>query len=96
MLRKFVHTNLPLTGFELGSLGPQAGMLPIEPPLLVKKSIFILILGSCKIPKSGREICEVRVWTENVSGSSDVIAFVDLSVLSHGLVVGFPTLSCKY
>ena len=33
--RKFVHTNLPQVGFELGSLGPQAGVLPIEPPLLV-------------------------------------------------------------
>ena len=87
---------MPQAGFELRSLGPQAGMLPIEPPLLVKNQVLILILGSCKIPKSGREICEVRVWTENVSGCSDVITFVDLSVLSHGLVVGFPTLSCKY
>ena len=30
-----VHTNLPQAGFELGSLGPQAGVLPFEPPLLV-------------------------------------------------------------
>ena len=30
-----VHTNLPQAGFELRSLGPQAGVLPIEPPLLV-------------------------------------------------------------
>ena len=33
-LRKFVHTNLPLAGFEFRSLGPQACVLPIEPPLL--------------------------------------------------------------
>ena len=36
--RKFVHTNLPQAGFELKSLGLQAGMLPIVPPLLVTKS----------------------------------------------------------
>ena len=35
MFRKFVHTNLPQAGFELGPLGPQAGVLPTEPPLLV-------------------------------------------------------------
>ena len=29
------QANLPQAGFELGSLGPQAGALPIEPPLLV-------------------------------------------------------------
>ena len=34
-LRKFVHINLPLAGFELGSPGMQAALLPIEPPLLV-------------------------------------------------------------
>ena len=39
-LRKFVHTNLPQVGFELGSLGPQAGTLPIELPLLVVKRNF--------------------------------------------------------
>ena len=33
--RKCFHTNLPQAGFELGSLGPQAGMLPIELALLV-------------------------------------------------------------
>ena len=27
-------TYLPHAGFELGCLGPQAGMLPIEPPSL--------------------------------------------------------------
>ena len=32
-LRKFVHTNLPQAEFELKSLGPQASVLPIEPPL---------------------------------------------------------------
>ena len=31
-LRKFVQTNL--VGFELRSLGQQASMLPIKPPLL--------------------------------------------------------------
>ena len=35
LVQKIVHTNLPQAGFELGSLGPQAGVLPIEPPLLV-------------------------------------------------------------
>ena len=34
-LGKFVHTNLPQAGFELGTLGPQAGVIPIEPPLIV-------------------------------------------------------------
>ena len=33
--KKLVFTNLPWAGLELGSLGPQAGMLVIEPPLLV-------------------------------------------------------------
>ena len=35
-LRKFVHTNLPWAGFAFGSLEPQAGVLPIEAPLLVR------------------------------------------------------------
>ena len=30
-----LKNNLPQAGFELGSLGPQAGVLPIEPPLFV-------------------------------------------------------------
>ena len=30
-----VYTNLPWVGVELRFMGPQAGMLPIEPPLLV-------------------------------------------------------------
>ena len=34
--RKFVHTNLPQGGFELGSLGRPV-MLPTEPTLLVVK-----------------------------------------------------------
>ena len=34
-LRKFVHANFPRAGFEVGSLGPQVGVEPIEPPLLV-------------------------------------------------------------
>ena len=32
---EFVHANLPRAVFELGSLGPQASLLSIEPPLLV-------------------------------------------------------------
>ena len=32
--KKFDPTNLPQAGFELGSMELQAGMLPIEPPLL--------------------------------------------------------------
>ena len=32
------HTNLLRAGFELRSLGSQAGMLPIEPSLLVNSS----------------------------------------------------------
>ena len=39
-LRKFVHANLPEAGFKLGSLAPQASMLPIEPPLLVSGLFF--------------------------------------------------------
>ena len=35
-LGTFVYTNLPWAGFELGSLGPQAGVQPIEPPLPVQ------------------------------------------------------------
>ena len=38
-LRKFVHTSLPRVGFELRSLGLQAGMLPIDPPLIVTLSL---------------------------------------------------------
>ena len=30
-------------GFELGSLGPQAGVLPIEPPLLVMFNLMFLL-----------------------------------------------------
>ena len=33
--RKFFNTNLPLAGFELGSLGMQAILLPTKPTLLV-------------------------------------------------------------
>ena len=32
-LRKFDKTKLPSIGFELGSVVPQAGVQPIEPPL---------------------------------------------------------------
>ena len=33
---------MPQAGFELGSLGPQAGVLPIEPPLLVPvKKVYL-------------------------------------------------------
>ena len=35
LLRKFVHTNLPRAGFEIGFLGLQTGVLAIEPPMLV-------------------------------------------------------------
>ena len=35
LFKKCVHANLPQTGFELGSLDPQAVMLPNEPTLLV-------------------------------------------------------------
>ena len=35
LLRKYGHTNLPPARFELRSLGPQAGVLPIELPLHV-------------------------------------------------------------
>ena len=41
-----VHTNLPQAGFELGSLGPRAGVLPIEPPLLVdEKTLVVEVVG---------------------------------------------------
>ena len=33
-LQKFVQTNLAQAGFELKPLGLQAGVLPIESPLL--------------------------------------------------------------
>ena len=33
--RKFVHTKFCREEFELGSLGPQAVMVPIEPTLLI-------------------------------------------------------------
>ena len=42
-LRKIVHTNLPPAGFELGSLGPQASILAIEPPLLVFLKITAIL-----------------------------------------------------
>ena len=32
---EFVHANLPRAGFELGSLGSQASVVPIESPFLV-------------------------------------------------------------
>ena len=34
-LSKFVYTNLPQAGFELGSLGQQASVLPIDNPLFL-------------------------------------------------------------
>ena len=34
-LIKFIDTNFPQEGFELGSLGPQSGVLPVEPLLLI-------------------------------------------------------------
>ena len=37
---KFAHTNLPQAGFELGSLNPQADVVPMDPSLLV---LFIVI-----------------------------------------------------
>ena len=40
-LRKCVHTNFPGEGFKFGSLGLQAGMLPIESPLLVTTKYLI-------------------------------------------------------
>ena len=33
--RKYVQTNFPRAGFKLGSLGPEAIAIPIEPTLLV-------------------------------------------------------------
>ena len=48
-LRKFVHTNLPRVGFALESLGPQAGVLPIEPPLLVRLSLLTSIALNVQI-----------------------------------------------
>ena len=39
--RKFVHTIFPQAGFELGSLGRQASVLPIEPALLVVVSFTL-------------------------------------------------------
>ena len=53
LLRKFVHTNMPQVGFELGSLRLQADVLPIEPPLLVTLAnlcipAFRLSMGFCQ------------------------------------------------
>ena len=41
---------MPQAGFELGSLGPQAGVLPIEPPLLV---VYFYQLSGAPPPKTG-------------------------------------------
>ena len=40
-------------GFELGSLGPQAGLLPIEPPLLVTL-LFAVVKMTYKAGVVGR------------------------------------------
>ena len=37
-----VNTNFPQVGFEHRALGQQAGVLPIEPPLLVVETIGTL------------------------------------------------------
>ena len=37
---KLDYTNLPRAGLELGSLGSQASLLPIEPPLHVFKTLL--------------------------------------------------------
>ena len=39
---KIQNTKLPWMGFEIKSLRPQAGMLPIEPPFLVSTSLICL------------------------------------------------------
>ena len=41
-LRKFVHTQLPQVGFELGSLVTQASVQPIGPPLLVVEVVLYI------------------------------------------------------
>ena len=41
-LRKFVHTSLPQVGFALGSLRPQASVLPFVSPLLVADIINVV------------------------------------------------------
>ena len=38
--KAWVHTNLPQAGFELSSLRPKTGVLPIQPPLLVLCMLF--------------------------------------------------------
>ena len=41
---------MPQEGFELGSLGPQAGVLPIGPPLLVTfQKIYHLVLSAIRM-----------------------------------------------
>ena len=52
-LRQFVYTNSPLVGFELRSLGPQAGVLLIELPLVVynkNKVNYKFIFFWCFVP----------------------------------------------
>ena len=44
-IRKLVNSNLPQVSFELGSLGPQASMLPIELPLQFI-GIIVFIISS--------------------------------------------------
>ena len=51
LVHKIVQTNLPQAGFELGSLGPKAGVLPIEPPLLVNYEDFVVGLAWAAILK---------------------------------------------
>ena len=47
MHKKLFHTNLPQAGFELGSLEPQPGVLPIEPLKLVESHFWV---SGIKIP----------------------------------------------
>ena len=56
-LRKFLHTNLPQAGFEFRSLGPQANVLPIEPPLLVMLCIAFAFFLANGILKSSNIFC---------------------------------------
>ena len=43
---KFVLTNIPQMEFDLGSVGPPAGVLPIDKPLLVLKHYPSLVSAS--------------------------------------------------
>ena len=73
---------MPWAGFELGSLGPQAGVQPIEPPLPVQSQSKIGLVTIAKLM-----LLASSVANQNIQfGSIQLI----LTKLNHSKCLGIP------